>query len=59
MRSLSLLALILAALSGCTSVGGASNANSSRNACYSASTTAHNPTGAGLQLCPGRMWDHG
>jgi hypothetical protein len=58
MRSLSLLALIVAALSGCTTAGGASNATSPRRMCYSASTTAYNPTGAGLQLCPGRMWDH-
>ena len=58
MRSLSLLALIVAALTGCTTAGGASNTSSPRRMCYSASNTAYNPTGAGLQLCPGRMWDH-
>jgi len=56
MRSLSFLALIVGALAGCTTAGGAPS--SSRSMCYSASTTAYNPTGAGLQLCPGRMWDH-
>ena len=57
MRSLSLLALIVA-LTGCTTAGGGSGARSPRSMCYSASTTAYNPTGAGLRLCPGRMWDH-